>query len=370
MEARENYQSDQMTIAYEQTGRATNTDAMGMREMQARVYEKRNERFLLVKAPPASGKSRAMMFVALDKLANQGVRKVIVAVPEKTIGRSFQRTPLKKYGFFADWEVPVYFNLCDVTNDKDKVKRFKEFVEPYTSARTLVCTHATLRFALKELADEKLNDLFFGIDEFHHTSADADNGLGKVVRRLMNRTNAHLLAMTGSYFRGDGTPVLRQEDQVRFTPVQFTYYDQLNGYRYLKSLGLGYHFYRGHYLSALDKVLDTRQKTLIHIPVTNSKAAGAYDKFEQVKQIIDLMGNRVCEDYQTNIVTVKTKDGRLLKVADLVNPDTDHRSHVQGYLQRMKRREDVDVIIAMGMAKEGFDWVYKKFKSKLCNYNI
>lgn len=350
------YQSDQMTITYEQTGRATNTDAMGMREMQARVYERRNERFLLVKAPPASGKSRAMMFVALDKLRNQGIKKVIVAVPEKTIGRSFQRTLLKKQGFFADWEVPVYFNLCDVTNEKDKVKRFKEFVEPYTSARTLVCTHATLRFALKELADEKLNDLFFGIDEFHHTSADADNGLGEVVRRLMNRTNAHLLAMTGSYFRGDGTPVLRQEDQVRFTPVQFTYYDQLNGYRYLKTLGLGYHFYRGHYLSALDKVLDTRQKTLIHIPVTNSKAAGAYDKFEQVKQIIDLMGNRVYEDYQTNIVTVKTKDGRLLKVADLVNPDTDHRSHVQGYLQRMKRREDVDVIIAMGMAKEGFDW--------------
>ncbi len=352
----ENYQNDQMTITYEQTGRSTNTDAQGMREMQARVYEQRNEQYLLVKAPPASGKSRAMMFVALDKLAHQGIRKVIVAVPEKSIGRSFLPTPLKRNGFFADWSVPVYFNLCDVENEKDKVKRFKEFVEPFTKAQTLVCTHATLRFAMKELRDEQLNDLFFGIDEFHHTSADADNGLGELVRRLMNRTNAHILAMTGSYFRGDGTPVLRQEDQIRFTPVQFTYYDQLNGYRYLKSLGLGYHFYRGHYLSALHKVLDTRQKTLIHIPVTNSKAAGAYDKFEQVKQIIDLIGSRVDEDYNTSIITVRTKDGRLLKVADLVEPDAEHRRRVQGYLQRMKRREDVDIIIAMGMAKEGFDW--------------
>jgi len=103
-------------------------------------------------------------------------------------------------------------------------------------------------------------------------------------------------------------------------------------------------------------VLDTGQKTLIHIPVTNSKAAGAYDKFEQVKQIVDLIGNKVDEDYNTNIVTVKTKDGRLLKIADLVNPDPDHRNHVQAYLQRMKNRDDVDVIIAMGMAKEGFDW--------------
>ena len=233
---RENYNQDQMTITYEQTGRSTNTNELGMREMQARVFEKRNEQYLLVKAPPASGKSRAMMFVALDKLAHQGIKKVVVAVPEKSIGRSFKPTALKKYGFFADWEVPTYFNLCDTENEKEKVKRFKEFVEPYTKAQTLVCTHATLRFALKELTNEQLNDLFFGIDEFHHTSADADNGLGELVRRLMNQTNAHILAMTGSYFRGDGTPVLRLEDETRFVPVQFNYYDQLNGYRYLKTL--------------------------------------------------------------------------------------------------------------------------------------
>ena len=356
MELRDNYKSDQTVITYEQTGKSTNTNEMGMRDMQARVYEKRNEKYLLVKAPPASGKSRAMMFVALDKLAHQGVKKVIVAVPEKSIGRSFKDTSLKKYGFFDDWSVPQYFNLCDTEEEKEKVKRFKEFVAPFTKAQTLVCTHATLRFALKELQDEQLNDFFFGIDEFHHTSADANNGLGEVVRRLMNNTNAHVLAMTGSFFRGDGVPVLRPEDEARFTPVQFNYYDQLNGYKYLKTLGLGYHFYRGHYLSALDKVLDTNQKTLIHIPVTGAKAAGAYDKYQQVKEIIDLIGSKVDEDYNTNIITVKTKDGRLLKVADLVNDDADHRNHVQGYLQRMKKASDVDIIIAMGMAKEGFDW--------------
>ena len=100
---RENYNQDQTVITYERTGESTNTNALGMREMQARVYEKRQEQYLLVKAPPASGKSRAMMFVALDKLAHQGIRKVIVAVPEKSIGRSFKPTPLKKYGFFDDF---------------------------------------------------------------------------------------------------------------------------------------------------------------------------------------------------------------------------------------------------------------------------
>ena len=68
-------------ITYAQTGQSSATNQLGMREMQAMVYEQRHRQHLLVTAPPASGKSRAMMFVALDKLANQGIKKVIVAVP-------------------------------------------------------------------------------------------------------------------------------------------------------------------------------------------------------------------------------------------------------------------------------------------------
>lgn len=353
---REIYVDNTMKISYEQTGRSTNTNEMGMRDMQAKVYEAREKQYLLVKAPPASGKSRAMMFVALYKLAQQGIKKVVVSVPEISIGRSFKNTELKKFGFFEDWKVSKYYNLCDTENEQEKVKRFVEFFNDDTKQNILICPHATLRFGMEKVKDEQLNNVFLGIDEFHHTSADAGNGLGELVRRIMNNTSAHILAMTGSYFRGDGDPVLRTEDELRFFPITYNYYEQLNGYRYLKSLGLGYHFYKGYYLTALDKVLDTHQKTLIHIPVTNSKAASGVDKYEQVKNIIDLCGNVVNTDYNNCIITVKTKDGRLLKIADLVKNDVDHRNRVQGYLQRMKSRDDVDIIIAMGMAKEGFDW--------------
>jgi ATP-dependent helicase YprA (DUF1998 family) len=62
-------------VTYEQTGQSTNTDALGMREMQARAYTARNNaQHLLIKAPSASGKSRALMVLALDKMHNQGVR--------------------------------------------------------------------------------------------------------------------------------------------------------------------------------------------------------------------------------------------------------------------------------------------------------
>ena len=55
------------------TGASTKANELGMRPMQERAYEKRGEQYLLIKSPPASGKSRALMFIALDKLHNQGV---------------------------------------------------------------------------------------------------------------------------------------------------------------------------------------------------------------------------------------------------------------------------------------------------------
>ena len=113
----EQFSNNIVDISYQQTGAATAVNTLGMREMQALAYEARDKRFLLIKAPPASGKSRALMYIALDKLVNQGIKKVVVAVPEKSIGRSFKNTNLMSGGFFANWEVPTYFNLTDVKNE-------------------------------------------------------------------------------------------------------------------------------------------------------------------------------------------------------------------------------------------------------------
>lgn len=342
-------------IRYQQTGSASATNELGMREMQAKAYEVRDKRFLLIKAPPASGKSRALMFIALDKLEHQGLKRVVVAVPEKSIGRSFQNTNLTDSGFFADWKVAPYFNLTDVKNEKDKKGRFIEFFQQ-DRARILVCAHATLRNGMKEISDECFNNTLLAIDEFHHTSADANSNLGDVVRRVMNNSTGHIVAMTGSYFRGDGIPVLRVEDEARFYPVTYNYYEQLNGYKYLKNLVLGYHFYHGSYLDHIHEVLDTTKKTIIHIPSVNARASTGLGKYTETDEIMKVIGTVEYKDYNTGIYYVRTADGRLLKVADLVEDDQKERNMVQGYLQGIRHREDMDIIIALGTAKEGFDW--------------
>ena len=346
-----------VNVTYAQTGQSLATNKMGMREMQARVFEARNAKYLLIKAPPASGKSRALMFLGLDKLFNQGLNKVIVAVPERSIGASFDITKLTDQGFFADWDFDPKYNLCTPGGDASKVTTFKNFLED-KSATIVICTHATLRFAFEALDESAFNDTLLAIDEFHHVSADIESKLGEVLRTIMSKTTAHIVAMTGSYFRGDCVPVLLHEDEVKFTKITYNYYEQLNGYSNLKSLGIGYHFYQGRYLSAINAVLDTDKKTILHIPNVNA-GESTKDKIQEVNYILDLIGTVVRQNSETGVIYVKRhKDGKEIKVADLVNDNPRDRDKIVAYLRQMKQVDDMDLIIALGMAKEGFDWPY------------
>lgn len=343
-------------VTYAQTGESTSTNNMGMRPMQARAYEARNSQYLLIKAPPASGKSRALMFIALDKLYNQGVKKAIVAVPEKSIGGSFDSEPLTEHGFFSDWAIEDRNNLCTPGGDSAKTKAFVRFLE--SDDRILVCTHSTLRSAYHHLEDSAFDNTLLAIDEFHHVSADGENVLGDVLRSLMANSSAHIVAMTGSYFRGDSVPVLLPEDESRFSKVTFNYYEQLNGYTYLKSLGIGYHFYQGRYTDAIAEVLDTNKKTIIHIPNVNSNES-TKDKYDEVNAIYDAIGEHQYQDKETGVHYVKRhSDSKTIKVADLVWDHAEDRTKVQEYLRKIKSVDDMDIIIALGMAKEGFDWAY------------
>jgi superfamily II DNA or RNA helicase len=345
-------------VKYNQTGQSTSTNEFGMREMQERAYEARDAQYLLLKAPPASGKSRALMFIALDKLVNQGIKKVIVAVPERSIGNSFRSTNLTDYGFYADWEPNPKYNLCTPGSDgsKSKVSIFKKFMD--NDEKILICTHATLRFACEEIDDEKFNDTLLAIDEFHHVSADVNSRLGELLRSVMAHSNVHIIAMTGSYFRGDSVPILEPEDEAKFTKVTYNYYEQLNGYNYLKSLGIGYHFYQGKYTSAILDILDTDKKTILHIPNVNS-GESTKDKHNEVGFIIDSIGDIEFQDPETRVIHVKRySDGKILKVADLVEDNPADRDRIVNYLRKADELDDIDLIIALGMAKEGFDWPF------------
>ncbi|EAQ29767.1 hypothetical protein NAP1_03305 [Erythrobacter sp. NAP1] len=328
--------------------------------MQERAYEKRGEQYLLIKSPPASGKSRALMFIALDKLHNQDLKQAIITVPEKSIGSSFADEPLSKFGFWADWEVEPQWNLCNAPGTEgSKADSVGAFLN--SDARALVCPHATFRNAVEKFGVEAFDNRLIAVDEFHHVSANPDNKLGAQLAELIERDKVHIVAMTGSYFRGDAEAVLAPQDEAKFDSVTYTYYEQLNGYKWLKTLGIGYFFYSGSYAEYILKVLDPDEKTIIHIPSVNSRES-TKDKHREVEHIIDALGNWKGTDPKTGFQLVHTSDGKVLKIADLVDDsDQGQRSKVLAALKdpaQKNNRDNVDVIIALGMAKEGFDWIW------------
>jgi superfamily II DNA or RNA helicase len=349
-----------VSVTYAQAGTSTQPNTLGMRPMQERAYQKRGEQYLLIKSPPASGKSRALMFIALDKLENQKLKQAIIVVPEKSIGASFHNETLSQFGFWADWHVKPKWNLCDAPGGDNggKVDAVQKFLQ--SEDKVLVCTHATFRFAVDKFGIEVFDERLIAVDEFHHVSANPDNKLGDHVRQLMTRDKTHILAMTGSYFRGDAEAVLHPDDESKFDTVTYTYYEQLNGYQYLKQLDIGYYFYAGSYTDEIMQVLNPNEKTILHIPNVNSRES-TKDKIREVEHIIEELGEWLGTDSQTGFQLVKIADGKILKIADLVDDDPSKRDKVATALKDHAHKNDrdhVDIIIALGMAKEGFDWIW------------
>lgn len=349
-----------VSVSYSRNGSTTKTNSLGMRPMQERAYERRGEQYLLIKSPPASGKSRALMYIALDKLANQGIQQAIIVVPEKSIGASFNDEALSKTGFWTDWRVEPQWNLCNApgTENGGKVNALGKFLD--STDRTLVCTHATFRFAVEKFGIDRFDNRLVAVDEFHHVSSEEENVLGGQLAALIARDKVHIVAMTGSYFRGDAAAVLAPADEAKFDTVTYTYYEQLNGYEHLKQLDIGYYFYAGAYTDDILKVLDPDEKTIIHIPSVNSRES-TKDKIREVEHILEALGEWQGTDPATGFQLVKLPSGRVVRIADLVDDDPAKRDRVTAALKdpaQKNNRDHIDIIIALGMAKEGFDWIW------------
>ena len=203
---------------------------------------------------------------------------------------------------------------------------------------------------IRDRGIQAFDNRLIAIDEFHHVSSSPDNKLGNQLGALIARNKTHLVAMTGSYFRGDSEAVLAPADEARFETITYTYYEQLNGYQWLKSLDIGYFFYTGAYVDAVAKVLDPALKTIVHIPNVNARES-LKDKQREVDEIMHGLGEWKGIDPVTGFHLIAAKDGRTLRVADLVDDsDPARRSKVLGALKdpaQKNNRDNVDVIIAL-----------------------
>ena len=96
----------------------------------------------------------------------------------------------------------------------------------------------------------------------------------------------------------------------------------------------------------------------MHIPNVNS-GESTKEKHNEVDFILDSIGSVEKQDPDTGVIYVKrNQDGKMLKVADLVEDNPRDRDKIVNYLRTIESADDMDIIIALGMAKEGFDWPF------------
>ena len=238
-----------VSVKSSRTGASTKANELGMRAMQERAYEKRGEQYLLIKSPPASGKSRALMFIALDKLHNQGLKQAIIVVPERSIGGELRRRAAdastasgptgrsSRSGTSATRRAPTIGGQGQGGRRVSRERRQGAGLH----ARDLPLRGRRARRRGVRRSPDRGRRVPPRLAPIQTTSSARSSA------QFIARDKAHIVAMTGSYFRGDAVPVLSPEDEAKFETVTYTYYEQLNGYEYLKSLDIGYYFYSGPY---------------------------------------------------------------------------------------------------------------------------
>jgi hypothetical protein len=123
-----------VSVTYARNGASTKANALGMRPMQERAYEKRGRAVPAHQVAARIGQEPRADVRRARQAQNQGLKQAIIVVPEKSIGASFNDEPLSKYGFWADWHVEPKWNLCNAPGNDNggKVKSLGAFLEATT----------------------------------------------------------------------------------------------------------------------------------------------------------------------------------------------------------------------------------------------
>ena len=144
-------------VTYARNGASTKANALWMRPMQKRVFEKRGEQYLLIKSPPASGKSRALMYqIEIKGLAEPRSKEAARICQEdlnEVIAAFVQDKPTLERGLFDEELVPE--ELTQVRMGKIIKEKYPELdAEDQEAARQHAIAALNLTQQAKRLVTE------------------------------------------------------------------------------------------------------------------------------------------------------------------------------------------------------------------------
>ena len=351
----------------------------GSRKYQLSAYEtfmSNPQKHMILKFPCGSGKSTIIQFCSVAALEQDENLRCIIAVPQTIIGSGFNglwqlEFPDERQRFVGIDGVNCLTSPSPGSNCKRLIAFLKETVsikQPLPiDNRILLCTHQTLGLAFNLMSMEDRKELFkntlIWFDECHHirnaqteTGLESNNQLGNLVSFLVNNAediNARLGLVTATFQRGDRFAIINPENKDAFFSSYLSYPEYFKHLRYLKSYTYDFIFYNQNPLKEIAKLFKEKKKTVIYLPAQNLNCS--FDsKIKQVEKIIKaITGKEIELDDKKDYYSAEETGG--YNIMELVE-DSPYRNAKKLLVQAEEMQEKLDVIIVVGMGKEGFDW--------------
>ncbi|WP_280524241.1 DEAD/DEAH box helicase [Legionella cincinnatiensis] len=351
-----------------------------MREWQKEAFDKfKDAPLMILNAPMGSGKSWMMCFLSAFKLKHDPKLRCVITVPQTIIASGF----IKEKLMMPDGEKIFWLAGHDLCSNKQNEGTIRYVIKwlgsngNLLSDRILVCTHATIALVYKKLYEERqldlLSNLLLWVDEAHHVTSSSSqdeqlspintsNALGKLVSYLFHSSssNNQIGLATATYFRGDQRNLIPNEMEKEFKRYNLPYDRYLETMTHLRSFNFDFIICGQDYTNAIEGLVKERKKDIVYIPRPNSLCSTG-NKHQEVKNIISqyqgMYGEQ--ENQENKILITLTKGDESFKILDLV--DECNREQKKSYLcgkTIKEHRHDVDVIITLGMFKEGANWVW------------
>ena len=347
------------------------------RDWQKRAFKDLKSAYnAIINAPMGSGKTWLMCLLSAYKMKKHSNLRTLIAVPQTIIGSGFADAKLlmpdnSKLHWFAQ------HNLCQESPTEGTVQYVINWLQntpAFFQDRILVCTHATIVAVYKRLKATNqrklLHDLICWIDEAHHLKnaeiegfedSVVSNSIGELATYLLRYgKNVHLGLSTACFFRGDRLSLLTPKMRDKFVPFSLPYDEYMESMQYLKSFSFDFLLCGPDYLKAVSEVIKDKHKDIIYIPHPISRHSMG-DKYAEAEQIIECYreihkGKRIDSD---GLTVLRKKLGEF-KILNLV--DEDRRKKKKDYVCKLQSqeatRDDLDAIIALGMFKEGANWIW------------
>ncbi len=337
---------------------------INLKKSQSEAFtELRQHDHAILNAPTGWGKSMVLCALAGDDLLSDKERKVVIAIPQTLIAKGFIHDVSIKLptGNVLDWTIK--HNLCDFI--RNKTEELSQFLtvpakDEKVFNRIVVTTHAGLSRTFSKLSDEQLVDATanttFIIDESHHISGadESCNQLGAIVNYILDaknpKTTTRLILATAFFFRGDQLPIIRENSLDRFYRHSIPFDEYWRSLKYIKSYLYDFVAFKGTVWKSLNQLLaDDQSPTIIYCPPKGHRLLLGKEKSDFTKRIV----RTIKKHYPESDLWSADSDNKGRIILDLV--DGDHRAEKINYA--MTQGKQIDVILTVGMFKEGADWI-------------